>query len=413
MRISTAFFNQRGLNSILDQQSGMADLQLKIASGKRITSPSDDPSGSVQIIRLSQAKSVTEQYVRNSDNALTRLQLEENALQGAEDILQRVRELAIQSGNSVLTNQDRKAIAVELRQHLQALVGLANSQDANQEYLFAGNQVGQRPFSQTAAGNVIYNGDQGQRSIQISAGQQVNAGDTGLDVFMDISNGNGIFSVQDSPANSGAGIIDPGQIVDANAYLDDNYTITFVTNANGNTGYNVVGANSGQLIPPLPLDPTLNAPDYVDGAAIRFNGIETKVQANPVAGDTFTVRPSVKQDLFTTINDLATTLETDVLSAAQRAKVENKISASVLNLDRGMDKMSEIRGNIGARLKLIENRAVTNESFLLDITSTLSDVQDLDLVSAASELQQRLASLEASQAAFVRIQGLSLFNFLR
>ncbi len=413
MRISTSLFQQRGLNGILDQQAGLVDIQSKIASGRRISSPSDDPSGSVQIIRLSQAKSVTEQYIRNSDSALNRLQLEENTVKGVEDTLVRVRELAIQSANSILSNQDRKAIAAELRQQLQGLLGLANTQDASQEYLFAGNQVSTRPFTQLAASNIVYNGDQGQRAIQISSGQQINDSDTGLAVFMDIVNGNGSFFVEDSPANSGAGIIDPGQVFDASAYVADDYTISFVTNASGNLGYNVVGAAGGQLIPPLPQDPILNAPDYEDGAAIRFNGLETKIEGNPASGDLFNIRPSVKQDLFSTIADLATALETVVQDPSQRTKMQNKISASIVDLDRAMNKMSEIRSNIGARLNLIEDRTATNESFLLDITATLSDVQDLDIISAASELQQRLSSLEASQAAFVRIQGLTLFNFIR
>ena len=413
MRISTALFQQRGLHGILDQQAALVDIQSKIASGKRISSPSDDPSGSVQILRLSQAKSVVEQYIRNSGNALNRLQLEEITIKSAEDTLVRVRELAIQSGNSTLSNQDRKAIASELRQHLQGLLGLANAQDASQEYLFAGNQVSTKPFTQLAGGNIVYNGDQGQRAIQISSGQQINDGDTGLAVFMDIINGNSSFTTQYVPGNSGAGIIDPGQVIDASTYVADDYTITFVTNASGNLGYNVVGVAGGQLIPPLPQDPILNAPDYVDGAAIRFNGLETKIEGNPAIGDVFGINPSVKQDLFSTIANLAAALEADVQDPSLRAKVQNTISASIVNLDRVMDKMTEIRSNIGARLKLIEDRTFTNEAFLLDLTATLSEVQDLDLISAAAELQQRLISLEASQAAFIRIQGLSLFNYIR
>ena len=332
MRISTSLFNQRGLASILDQQSGLVEIQSKISSGKRISSPSDDPSGSVQIIRLSQAKSVTEQHMRNSDAALGRLQLEESAIKGVEDTLVRVRELSIQSGNSILTNQGRKAIAIELRQHLQGLLGLANTQDANQDYLFAGNQVDQRPFTQLPGGNFAYNGDQGQRAIQISSGQQVNDGDTGMAVFMDIKNGNGQFSTQQSPANTGTGIIDPGQVFDSLAYTPDDYTISFVTNANGKLGYNVIGASSGQLIPPFPQNPVTDAPDYADGAAIRFNGVETKIESSPAVGDSFSVKPSVKQDIFSTIDNLATALETNIVDETQRAKVQNQISGILKEL---------------------------------------------------------------------------------
>lgn len=413
MRISTSMFHQRGVNGILDQQASLLEIQSRIASGKRIVSPADDPTGSVQIIRLTQAKSLTEQYLRNSSAAEGRLQLEENAVQGVEDSLQRVRELAIQSANSILSNQDRKAIALELRQHLQGLIGLANTRDANQEYLFAGNQVTQQPFSQLASGSVVYNGDQGQRAIQISSAQQLRDGDTGHALFMDISNGNGRFSVQAAPANSGSGIIDPGTVFDAAAYVADTYTISLVTNAAGNLAYSVSGASSGQLIPPLPQDPVLNAPDYVAGAAIRFNGVETRLEGAPIDGDVFTVTPSVKQDLFTTLADLASALETNVFTSTQRAAVQNRVNAAVVNIDRAFDNLVGIRTGIGARLKMIEDRNLGNESFLLEINTTLSEIQDLDIVSAATELQRRVVSLEAAQSAFIRIQGLSLFNFIR
>ena len=413
LRISTALFHQRGLSGILEQQSALVDIQSKIASGKRISSPADDPSGSVQVIRLSQARSVTEQYIRNSDAAINRLQLEENTIKSAEDILHRVRELAVQAGNSTLSNQDRAAIAIEVRQQLQGLIGLANTRDANQEFLFSGNLVNQQPFSQLAAGNIVYNGDQGTRAVQISSGQQVVDSDSGMRVFMDIENGNGDFYTETFPANTGTGVIDPGFIHDSSSYLADDYTINFVINSSGQLAYNVSGVGSGQVVPPLPQNPVNDAVTYVPGAAIRFNGIETKLDGAPVAGDNFAVNSSIRQDVFTTISQLAAALENPVPDSVQGAKLQTQIGASIENIDRAMDNFGVTRSSIGSRLKLIDSRIETNESFLLEITSTLSEIEDLDIVSAATELQQRLSSLEASQAAFVRIQGLTLFNFIR
>ena len=411
MRISTSLLNQRGLEGILDQQARLSRIQSQIASNKRINSPSDDPSGSAQILRLSQTIAVTEQYIRNSDAALNRLRLEENALSGVEAALLNVRELAVQASNGVLTDQDRQAIADEVRQYLAELVGLANSKDANQEYLFSGNQVHKQTISQVN-GSFIYNGDQGQRTIQVSSGLRIADSDTGSAVFMDIINGNGSFTTQDNPANTGTGIIDAGQVFDQGAYVEDTYTISFVTNANGNLAYNVVGAASGQLIPPLPQDPTLDAPDYVSEQSIRFNGIETKISALPVTGDSFTVQPSVKQDMFTSVANLASALENDTFDAVDRAKVLNQVSRSFVDIDRAFDNVLERRSSIGARLNIIESKTATNESFVLELKTTLSSVQDLDIASAAVELQQRLTSLEAAQASFVRIQGLSLFDVL-
>lgn len=411
LRISTSLFNQRGLNGVLEQQVKLLDLQTKIASGKRISSPSDDPAGAVQAIRLSQAKAVTEQYIRNSDSAGNRLQLEEGAIKSVQDTLVRVRELAVQAGNTILSDQDRKSIAIEVREHLNSLVGLANTQDANMDYLFAGNTLNTVPFTRLSSGNVVYNGDQGQRAIQISSGQKVNDSDPGT-VFMDVENGNGVFSVAPNAANTGTGVIDPGQVFDAPAFVADSYTINFVTNGSGNLAYNVIGATSGQLVPPLPQNAVTDAPDFVDGAAIRFNGIETSIEGAPLPGDSFDVAPSKRQDMFTTVGKLADALETDVLGPEQRARLRNELSSTLQNMDRALEKTDIVRGSIGARLKLIEDRRLSNEAYVLDVTTILSEVEDLDMVSAAAELQQRVVSLEAAQAAFIRIQGLSLFNFL-
>jgi flagellar hook-associated protein 3 FlgL len=50
---------------------------------------------------------------------------------------------------------------------------------------------------------------------------------------------------------------------------------------------------------------------------------------------------------------------------------------------------------------------------VLDTQKALSEVQDLDYAEAASRLNRELLSLEAAQQTFVRVQGLTLFNFLR
>ena len=83
-----------------------------------------------------------------------------------------------------------------------------------------------------------------------------------------------------------------------------------------------------------------------------------------------------------------------------------------MDLDRAFDNIIETRSSVGSRLSIIDEKTATNESFILEITSTLSEVQDLDLISAASEMQVRVGTLEAAQASFVLIQGLSIFNFL-
>lgn len=412
MRVSTSFIHQRGLNGILHLQNQLSDIQAKIASGKKILKPSDDPVGSAQMLRLNQAKTMLDQFERNAVLAETRLNLEEAVLASVENSLHRIRELALQANNSILSDADRQAIALEIKSRTDELISLANSRDANGEYMFGGYQVNKIPFSKLANGTIDYNGDQGQRLIQISQQNRIADGDSGFDVFMDIISGNGTFRVQDAPGNAGTGIINTGQVFDDTAYIEDTYTITFVTNSNGNLAYNVVGAASGQVIPPLPGDPVNDAPDFASSASIQFNGIETSITGTPAAGDSFSISPSPHQDIFTTVNKLATALETDTGNNADLTRVLNETTRSILDIDQAFNHISEKRAGIGARLNTIDDQLSVNQDFSIEVQSTMSGIQDLDLASAITELEQRTAALQAAQLTFVQIQSLSLFDYL-
>lgn len=411
MRLSTTFFNQRAVNNILEQQSLLSRIHEQIATGNRIIRPSDDPSGSTQILRLTQSIKVNTQYQRNLDMGSNRLSLEETTLDSVQNSIIRIRELALQANNSTLSHTDRLAISQEVKQRLDELLALANTRDSNDEYLFSGFQANTQPFVLNANGSYSYQGDQGQRFLQISSGRQIADSDSGSDIFMNIINGNGTFRVQDNTGNTGDGIIDPGQVINAAAYVADTYTISFVTNGNGNLGYNIVGATSGQIIPPLPQNPVTNAPDFVSDAAIIFNGIETSIEGVPAIGDTFTVSPSTKQDLFSTVRDLAVAMEGGGVSSND-THIFNAISHSIVDLDNAFNNILEFRTSIGGRLNSLDDQRDVNETYLLDLEATLSKTRDLDLTSAITELQLRATALEAAQASYSRIQNLSLFQFL-
>jgi len=186
MRIGTLQLFRQGINSILDQQTKLVGTQLQLASGKRITKPSDDPTGAARLLGLSESLKVTEQYQTNADYARSRLELEDTALGSVGDALQRARELTVQALNDTNGPQDRAAIAQEIRQLTDEILGLANRKDANGEYLFGGFQGQNPPFAHDGSGTFSYAGDQGQRELQIGPARRVADGDSGLDVFMKV-----------------------------------------------------------------------------------------------------------------------------------------------------------------------------------------------------------------------------------
>lgn len=192
MRISTQQMQTNGVNLILEQQSELSYTQQQLATGKRILNPSDDISGSTQALALKKVIATHEQYVRNIGVVESRLVQEETVISQAVDSLQRIHELAIQSTGPLIGASEKQHISVEVREILGQLLSLANSEDTNGEYLFAGHNVDTAPF--TATENPVgsgqfdyaYTGDSGQRFLQIGTTLQVAVSDPGDDVFMDV-----------------------------------------------------------------------------------------------------------------------------------------------------------------------------------------------------------------------------------
>lgn len=185
MRISTAWSQQTSVTAMLNQQAKLQQTQLQISTGKKILSPSDDPIVAARIIDLNQGIKQTEQYQGNITSVRDNLSMEESILQNTTDILHRINELGVKGLNDTNTVTDREAIAIEMEQLNQQLMGLANTKNANGEYMFAGLQSTTEPFSKDATnpGAYTYVGDSNSRSVQIDVSRQITYGDAGTSVF--------------------------------------------------------------------------------------------------------------------------------------------------------------------------------------------------------------------------------------
>ena len=402
MRVSTNEIFRLATNGIVEQQATVNQTQLQLSSGKRILQPSDDPTGATQALELKTAISTTQQYERNADQVRSRLGLEENTLQSVVANMQRVRELVVQANNDSQSNETRQLIAAEVRQSLDAMLQLANTRDANGEYIFAGFRSQTQPFALDGAGGATYSGDDGQRFLQISPVRQVPISDSGTAVFRDILNGNGSFRTLDNPViNTGTGIIDAGSVTDVNVI--DDYTITFSDTGSG-LEYSVERISTATVVASGP---------FVEGADLGIPGIQVNITGTPAAGDEFYIEPSERQDIFTTYQQLIAGLETDRANSADLTDFHNAMNRALVDLDQSLGNVLDVRATIGARLNSVDAQSDINESQLLTLQNTLSGVEDLDYAEAISRFQQQLVTLQAAQQSFVKIQGLSLFNFIR
>ena len=398
MRISTSAMHDLAVTAMLRQQSLLAKTQNQIATGKRVQTPADDPVAAAQLYELTRSQSLVDQYGYNSIAVTGRLQIEEQALADSTTVLQRVRELVLQANTATLTDSDRQAIATELRARGGELQGIANRKDGNGDYLFAGFAAATQPFARDGSGRMAYLGDAGQRQLQVDDTQFVADSDPGSAVFGDIRAGNGTFTTAAAAGNTGSGVLDTGSITDRTQWVSDTYTLAFttpttwqVTDSGGNT---VAGGN------------------YVDGGTIAFRGAQVSISGVPAAGDSYTLAAAGTQDVFATLDQLASTLVAGAGNDASRARLATSLNASLQQIDQAMEHFSTVRATVGARLSLLTDAESARQGRSADLTTAVSNLQDLDYAAAVSRMNQQYVSLQAAQQSYASIAKLSLFNYL-
>ena len=434
MRISTSMIFDKGVSAINNQTSTLLHTQQQIASNTRILKPSDDPVAAARALEVTQARSVVTQFNTNVSNAQSALGLEESQLSSTNDLLTRVRELAVQAGNASLSASDRKSIATEMRARFDELLGVANATDSNGEYLFAGYMGSTKPFAASVdamianpALDVTYLGDAGQRRLQVSAARQIEVSDAGSDVFMNVRQGNGYFTTDYAAGNTGSGVMSVGSITNPTAWAaapTQDVSVRFWTDpATSQTYYDLVDPASGNSMFTNAASTTgaggTFTHAYTAGASIPLSGLNAAygtdmgasitVTGAPASGDSFNIAPSSNASIFRDMADLIGTLE----NGTPGAKYTMDLANALQGLSQGSDKILTVRAAIGSRLNELDFLSNVNSDLDIQYQQTLSNLQDLDYTKAISDLTRQQTNLQAAQLSFTKISSLSLFDYIK
>jgi flagellar hook-associated protein 3 FlgL len=304
MRISTLTLFDSGAARIGEVQSDLQKTQQQIASGRRIVSPSDDPTAAARALTLTQAQSLNTQYGVNRQSAESTLSLQDGNLSDVTELIQNIQSTIISVGNGSITNANRSAIATTLNANLQSLIGLANATDGQGNYLYSGYQIGTVPFVQSATG-ATYLGDNGQQLLQVDSTRRIAATTPGSQVFQ------------------GGG-----------------------------------------------------------------------------------------QDVFQTLTNLVTLLQTPVVTAADQANLSAGLQTATANVTLAQNNISTVRAAIGSRVQELNSLDTAGDSRNTQYSQTLSTLQDLDYTKALTQLTQQQTTLQAAQKSFAQTAGLNLFTYL-
>jgi flagellar hook-associated protein 3 FlgL len=304
MRISTQMIFQNGAARMGDLQSGLLKTQEQLATGRKLLSPSDDPVAASRVLEISQSQSLNTQYGVNRQSARNALTQLEGTLAGVTDLVLEIQSAVTAADSGVLSDSERNIIAIDLQARFDSLLGLANTRDAQGNYLFSGYQADTPAFVQTAGG-ATYQGDSGQTLVQVDASRKMAINASGDQVFQ------------------GGG-----------------------------------------------------------------------------------------QDLFQTLSDLVTLLQTPVATPADQTALTSGLATARSNISLALDNILTVRASAGSRLNELTGLESLGEDRGVQYARSLSELQDVDYTQAITQLSQQQIALEAAQQSFAKISALSLFNYL-
>ncbi|OEH86726.1 hypothetical protein BHU72_00160 [Desulfuribacillus stibiiarsenatis] len=146
MRVTQSMLNTNMLRNLNKSMRGMDRYQEMLASGKKVNKPSDDPVSAVRSMYHRTSITEIEQFQRNTTEALNWMELTDQTLDSAVNVLQRARELLVRGATDTMDDASKHAIAQELRQLKDQLGTLANTTIGGR-YIFAGTDTKTAPYN--------------------------------------------------------------------------------------------------------------------------------------------------------------------------------------------------------------------------------------------------------------------------
>lgn len=198
-RVTQGMINNQLLRNLGSNLTRMNNLQNQLSTGRKINAPSDDPVGITFSMRYRTELAANDQYQRNVDSAISSLEYVDTTLGQAGEVMQRIRELAVQGATDTNPQTARDAIKNEVKQLYDQLLSIGNSR-FNGKYMFNGEKTDIQPYPTAAltdGEDVVKaqdtNTDNAEVLFHVGAGIQMPVNITGATFFGEAGTDNNAF----------------------------------------------------------------------------------------------------------------------------------------------------------------------------------------------------------------------------
>jgi flagellar hook-associated protein 3 FlgL len=360
------------LRNVDNSLNVVADYQEQISTGKRISVPSDDPTAATKALALKDNLDENNQYIRNIEDGLDWLEQTEVTIDRVLDLLNEVEGLTMEGSNSVLTQEEKNAVAYQIDQNLSELLALANGQYRDR-YIFSGQKTDTVPFTliDDPGGDIT-----GDGSTTITTTTDWTGVTSGTEVLVASGPLAGTYYV--------ANVVSPTQVqmttaVPVGTAIDDDWRSRREVE------------NIGSALPDLGLLTREVERDVVLSVNIRGTEI---FQPNGT-GQT--------NDIFQVVIDIADHMRDNNLTA---------LATDIEDLRAARENVLEMGHLTGARVMRFETARNSLEAINLSIKDIISREEDADIAEALMRLQQHQVILQAALQAGSQVIQMSLMKFL-
>ncbi len=404
MRITFNTINRHTKNVIIDRYNDLMKLQEQLSTGKRLLRPSDDPVDVANDLKLRSKLKQLSQFKRNIEDGLGFMQVTDTAMMSMDDIMQRLRELAIQAASDTMTVKERLYINSEVEQLARQLIGLANTSFRG-DYVFAGTQTKIAPFPLESS----------------KASSALNYANLDMAYYDASAAGPGTpIQIRDAFNDWAVTNIIPGTFqltVGGTTYIEGtDYTIDYAQ------GQITINAGAWGALGVDVLDPA----NYQLGTfemTFDYVGNGTNIYGEPVTnnGEIFReIEKGITPIINITSNDLMLNLDTgrnllNTIISFGQGLIQNDstaIETTISNIDISFKTLLSAQAKNGARINRFETTLERNELQYVETTRLHSELEDADLAEAATSFSIAETVYNAALKSAAKIIQLSLVDFL-
>jgi len=413
-RISTHMPNTDMQFYMREREYRMNSVQNKMAGQTRILNLRDDPTAAAHAVRYQSGIHRLEQFSKNVEYAQGNLKITEDKVREAVEILQRVRELAVQGANGVYAKEDLRALGVEVNQLLNQLVEIANARNGDGTTLFSGDKTGTLPF-RAVLGNVGGMGDSVITQVDYIGTITENRAEVSDGTYMRLNYpGNRVFWAENQQLYSAVDATEYVLKEDGRIFIDG---VGIELKAGDSIHAIIAKINDSEAPVKARLDPVRGSlviesttphqiwlQDTPNGRVLQELGLLRDGSSPPPANLDPTVRT-----FGGSVFDMVIRLRDDLF----KGNTSDVGGRALRGIDNALNSLLATLGDIGAQGKRLEYTYARLQTEIPDMKEMYSQTKDLDMTAAIIDLKLMENTHKAALSTAARILQPTLLDFLR